>query len=246
MLNQNKNNFLICFIVSVALHFLFFFIIFYQKQNKQFFLQVPVEVSFYSPVQNLKNKGKVRITPPSADKIEKKAESKKNEPKIQELEKEVKKNKEDISLNSKNKEVEKEKKEEVSDKKDSKEQEKEEKTEQTEQTEQTKQDVPDFMPNKGIMLENADFKYSYYTTGIVKKISRYWQWANSYSSYRAVVYFRIERDGFVNIVKIKESSGDESFDENAVRAVQLASPFAPLPDGYNQDHLGVYFEFKFR
>ena len=67
-----------------------------------------------------------------------------------------------------------------------------------------------------------------------------------YSSYRAVVYFRIEKDGFVRNVEIKESSGDEGFDENAIRAVQLASPFAPLPEGYNQEHLGVYFEFKFR
>jgi len=236
MLNRNKNNFLIYFIVSVTLHFLVFFIVFYQKQNKQVFLQVPLEVSFYSPVQDFKKKGQVTIKSP-VNKIEKKIETKKEEPKKKE--EEIKK--EDIVLNSKKKEEETVQKESVKEKTVPKEQNKEEKTEQTQQ-----QDVPDFMPNKGIMLENADFKYSYYTTAIVKKISRYWQWSNSYSSYRAVVYFRIEKDGFVKFVEIKESSGDEGFDENAVRSVQLASPFAPLPDGYNQEHLGVYFEFKFR
>lgn len=246
MLNRNKNNFLVYFIVSVTLHFLVFFIVFYQKQNKQLFLQVPLEVSFYSPAQDFKKKGQVTIKSP-VNKIEKKIEPKKEEPKKKEEEikkEEIKKEeikKEDIVLNSKKKEEETVQKESVKEKIVPKEQSKEETTEQTQQ-----QDVPNFMPNKGIMLENADFKYSYYTTAIVKKISRYWQWSNSYSSYRAVIYFRIEKDGFVKFVEIKESSGDEGFDENALRSVQLASPFAPLPDGYNQEHLGVYFEFKFR
>jgi len=227
MLNQNKRTFFICFVMSLVVHFLCFFIVFYHKQSKQVFLQIPIEVSFYSPSQEFKKKSTVKIEKP-IKKIEKKVERKKEVPK--------KEKKEDVVVKSEKKEEEKTVKENAV----SNEQEKENKTEQTQQN------VSSFMPNKGIMLENADFKYSYYTTGIVKKISRYWQWSSTYSSYRAVVYFRIERDGFVKSVEIKESSGDEGFDENAVRAVKLASPFAPLPDGYTQDHLGVYFEFKFR
>ena len=99
--------------------------------------------------------------------------------------------------------------------------------------------------SKGIMLENKSFKYSYYTNTIVKKISKYWQWSKTLSAYRAVVYFRISRDGTVYDVNVKETSGDVTFDQNAIRAVQLASPFAPLPDSYEEDYLGVYFEFKF-
>lgn len=232
MVSQSKNNFLVCFAISLALHFLFFFIVFYHKQNKQVFLQVPVEVSFYSPVRDFNKKSTVEI---KSKKVEKTEEPKKIEPKKEK----IKVNKDDIALNSNKKEekkVEEKKEEPVPKEEENKE----------EQAETGQQEVPNFMPNKGIMLENADFKYAYYTTAIVKKISRYWQWSNMYSSYRAVVYFRIEKDGFVRNVEIKESSGDEGFDENAIRAVQLASPFAPLPEGYNQEHLGVYFEFKFR
>ncbi len=240
MLNRNSGSFLICFIASIVIHFLFFFMVFYHKQNEQIFLQVPIEVSFYSPKQDFGNKSVSSIQQP-VNKVENKVEDKienKVEPKKEIQKKEVKENKEDISLNAKKEEK---KEEPVKEEVESKEQVQEEQGEQTQS-----QGVPSFMPNKGIMLENEDFKYSYYTNSIVKKISRYWQWANSYSSYRTVVYFRIERDGFVKNVEIKESSGNESFDENAVRAVQLASPFAPLPDGYAQEHLGVYFEFKFR
>lgn len=244
MLNRNNSSFFICLVASVVIHFLFFFMFFYHRQNEQVFLQVPIEVSFYSPVQDFRNKSVAKIEQPVnkienkvEDKIEKKAEPKKETEK-KEI-KEVKENKEDISLNAKKEEKKKE--EPVKEEVDSKEQVQEEQGEQTQS-----QSVPSFMPNKGIMLENEDFKYSYYTNSIVKKISRYWQWANSYSSYRTVVYFRIERDGFVKTVEIKESSGNEGFDENAVRAIQLASPFAPLPDGYAQEHLGVYFEFKYR
>jgi len=234
MLNRNKSSFLICFIASVTIHFFCFFTIFYHKPNEQIFLQVPIEVSFYSPGRDLQNDGAVKTEQP-VNKIEKKIEQKKEEIK----KKVIKENKDDIALNSKKEEKKKE--EPVEEETSSKQQTEEQTSEQLQQ-----QGSPSFMPNKGIMLENADFKYSYYTTAIVKKISRYWQWANVNSAYRTVVYFRIERDGFVKSVEVKESSGNEGFDENAVRAVQLASPFAPLPDGYAQDHLGVYFEFKFR
>ena len=96
------------------------------------------------------------------------------------------------------------------------------------------------------MLENKNFKYSYYTSTIVKKISKYWQWSSASSAYRAVIYFRIAKDGTVYDIKVTEASPDENFNNNAVRAVQLASPFAPLPVNYEDDYLGVYFEFKFK
>ena len=95
------------------------------------------------------------------------------------------------------------------------------------------------------MFDNANFKFSYYTNSIVKKIRRNWRWSSSYTVLRAVIYFKINRDGDIIYTKIKESSGDEEFDKNALRAVLLSSPFAPLPETYYEEDLGVYFEFKF-
>lgn len=218
MLNLNKNSFFPYFVLSVIIHFLVFFIIFYQKTSKVTFMQIPVEVSFYSP----------------GDEIEKKLNDKtevKPEPKIEKKKKE-KIDKDDISLDKKKK---KEKTKTVS-----------KETEKKEDKKPVNKIESGSSPNKGIMIENADFKYSYYTSLIVKKISRYWQWSNVDSSFRALVYFKISKDGFVSSCVIKESSGDDSFDQNALRAIELASPFAPLPEAYKEDSLGVYFEFKFR
>ena len=95
MLNRNNGNFLICFVASVVIHFLFFFIIFYHKQNEQIFLQVPIEVSFYSPVQNFRNNSVSKIEQP-VNRVENKVEDKiekKVEPKKEIEKKEIKENK---------------------------------------------------------------------------------------------------------------------------------------------------------
>jgi TonB family protein len=97
-----------------------------------------------------------------------------------------------------------------------------------------------------ISVDTARFPYAYYTNTIVRKIGRYWQWSNEFGRLKSVVFFRITKDGSVPEVSLKDSSGDNLFDEQAVRAVKLASPFPPLPDGYPDNDLGVYFEFSYK
>lgn len=97
-----------------------------------------------------------------------------------------------------------------------------------------------------ISLDAAKFPYAYYTNLIVRKINRHWQWSNEFGKLRTVIFFKIGKDGVISDEKIKEDSGDRLFDEQAMRAVKLASPFPPLPEGYPDNDLGVYFEFTFR
>jgi TonB family protein len=97
-----------------------------------------------------------------------------------------------------------------------------------------------------ISVDMTRFPYAYYTNLIVRKIGRYWQWANEFGRLKSVVYFKILKDGTVSEVTVKEGSGDRLFDEQAVRAVKLASPFPPLPEAYAENDLGVYFEFSYR
>ena len=96
-----------------------------------------------------------------------------------------------------------------------------------------------------IALDNARFPYNYYTNAIVKRINANWQWSINSGRYKAVVYFKIEKNGHIAEVHIKNSSGDKTFDQQALRAVLLADPFAPLPEGFNENYLGVFFEFSF-
>jgi protein TonB len=97
-----------------------------------------------------------------------------------------------------------------------------------------------------ISVDTAKFPYAYYTNLIVRKINRHWQWSNEFGKLRTVIFFKIEKDGSLSGETIKEDSGDRLFDEQAMRAVKLAGPFPPLPEGYPDSDLGVYFEFTFR
>ena len=224
-----------CIIFSIIVHSLVFGAIFYNNNKKNVFVQVPFEVSFYSPVKQTVMREVVedkKVEPEVAPPVQKPKEQVKE------------KKKSDIVIKSKEKKDEKkETKKEESKAKEEKVEEKP--AEKPAEEAAAKEGNGNQYSSRGIVLENQNFKFGYYTNNIVKKISRHWQWSNTVEPYRAVVYFKIYRDGRVFDVKIKESSGNEPFDQNAIRAVELASPFAPLPDSYNEDSLGVYFEFKF-
>jgi len=63
-------------------------------------------------------------------------------------------------------------------------------------------------------------------------------------SKRVVVKFWIDRRGNVLTPEIEESSGDDTLDNSAIRAVIVSNPFPPLPDAYKDASLGVHFGFR--
>ncbi len=227
MIGHEKSKIFPFFVLSVVVHFGVFYVFFYQGK-KESFIQIPVEVAFYSPV-----KPNVSETVVQQDTDNKKKQD------------EIKSKKDEIALKKKE-----EKKKNIKEKKEEKKPVKEEVNDKKTLTDAAQvsnlQDNAANMQSKTVMFDDANFKYNYYTNSIVKKIGKYWQWSSPYASLRAVVYFKIDRSGNVHSAKLKESSGDDDFDQNAVRTVQRASPFAKLPDGYEEKDLGVYFEFKFR
>jgi periplasmic protein TonB len=90
-----------------------------------------------------------------------------------------------------------------------------------------------------IGVDNPDFTYGYYLDRLLSLIDANWTRPALGSGVRAVLSFRIERDGTLSELKVAESSGYNSFDLAALRAVQNASPFPPLPRAYRSDSLGV-------
>ena len=241
------------FVFSLCLHLIVLFAIFYNTKKEENFIQIPIDVNFISPVEtnNFANNNPAK-SESATEKYEKKAV-------VKETKKEIDKYSIKIEKKSKKKEAKKkteEKKQKVKEKPK-----KEVNKEVTKETSVQKENdvfadaktgsdtdpfnVPSNSGSKGVMFENTNFKFSYYANSIVKKIRRNWQWAGAYRALRAVIYFKINRDGDVVATRIKESSGNSDFDENATRAIILSSPFAPLPEAYTEDDLGVYFEFKF-
>lgn len=92
------------------------------------------------------------------------------------------------------------------------------------------------------------FPYAYYIDMLRRRISS--SWYNSLVSpglrgkFHSVVYFRILRNGSVKDVKLEKKSGIDTLDLSALRAVENASPFAPLPPDFSSDHLIVHFKFE--
>lgn len=88
---------------------------------------------------------------------------------------------------------------------------------------------------------------SYYLALILSKISQ--NWNNPYQgkkeTVRARIYFRIDKNGKLQEVKIENSSGDAIFDQSALRAVYDAKMFPPLPEEMKLSNLGVHFEFEY-
>jgi TonB family protein len=88
-------------------------------------------------------------------------------------------------------------------------------------------------------LDNPDFKFGYYIDQLLGAIDSKWVRPPLGNEVKATISFRILRDGSITPPQVATSSGYNSFDLAALRAVQNASPFPPLPRAYRNDSLGV-------
>lgn len=104
---------------------------------------------------------------------------------------------------------------------------------------------PDSGPRAGanlpLTLEGRPFAYPWYLEQLLSKVQRNWRPPSS--TLTATVHFRIERNGAIGDIEVSKSSGNFLFDQAAQRAVQAASPLAPLPADYSGDWLGVFLDF---
>jgi protein TonB len=99
---------------------------------------------------------------------------------------------------------------------------------------------------EGLSFDAKNFKYyySYYSGQIIRKIRGQWRLGENYGKLRALVYFKIYRNGTISDIFVKESSKNGEYDRYALDTVRRAEPFPDLPDDYEGDSLGVFFEFK--
>ncbi|MBP9144043.1 MAG: TonB C-terminal domain-containing protein [Thermoanaerobaculia bacterium] len=93
-------------------------------------------------------------------------------------------------------------------------------------------------------LDNPDFVYGYYVDQMLSMIQRNWVRPMVGSGVEATVHYRIQRDGRIVEVRIATSSGINSFDLAALRAVQSSTPLPPLPRAFREGSLGVNLIFR--
>ena len=98
----------------------------------------------------------------------------------------------------------------------------------------------------GGMLDDATFQYGWYLSNMSSIFSRNWTRPikpDLDRTLRAVVHFRIQKDGHLTEIVLETPSGDASLDRSALRAIQDSNPLPPLPYQYGKDSLGVRFFF---
>ena len=93
-------------------------------------------------------------------------------------------------------------------------------------------------------VDNPTFTYGYYLDRMLLLIRAKWSRPPLGSGVEATVHFRIQRDGSVEKIELVSSSGYNSFDLAALRALQAAAPLPPLPRSYREGQLGVTLIFR--
>lgn len=93
-------------------------------------------------------------------------------------------------------------------------------------------------------LEGGDFPFTLYIAGMQKAISRNWYRPQVGGDLTVVVRFRILRDGTITESVVTQSSGNATFDRQALSAVRSSNPLNPLPFAYNGTYLGVDLTFR--
>ncbi len=90
-----------------------------------------------------------------------------------------------------------------------------------------------------------DSQLGTYITALRRQVDVQWRLPEkSDTSYKITVAFSVDRQGEMTALRVVKSSGSTLRDQAALKAVQEAAPFAPLPTGYRADRVNVEFEFK--
>ncbi len=100
----------------------------------------------------------------------------------------------------------------------------------------------------GVDFGLSSFPFTYYLQIIQDRVSANWFTSlidpGVAGQFQCIVFFRILRDGRVVDLQIEVSSGLKSLDLSALRAVQNATPFPPLPREFEGDSLGIHLIFE--
>lgn len=93
-----------------------------------------------------------------------------------------------------------------------------------------------------VTLNVSDFPYAYYIQAIHRKIQERWE-GRAIEGRQPEIIFEIGRDGQLRRMSVGKSSGNPAYDQVAMRAINEANPFPPLPDGFDKSSLTVGLQF---
>ena len=103
---------------------------------------------------------------------------------------------------------------------------------------------------EAVDINTAEYRYVGYFSSMRKSIELVWNYpyeaAMKGIEGKVLLAFSIEPDGKASRIKVIESSGHKLLDDAIVKAIKLASPFAPLPENFEQERLTIKGAFHYR
>jgi TonB family protein len=105
-----------------------------------------------------------------------------------------------------------------------------------------------------IALDSKDPKYSDYLDQVRRRIKANWSFPCvknestrqcDYKTTDLLVEFGIAKDGHVPFVTVRRSSGYPIYDDYAVNAIKLASPFPRIPDAFSKSGVPISATFSY-
>ena len=85
--------------------------------------------------------------------------------------------------------------------------------------------------------------FSPYMRDLNRRIRMNWNPPESIGDRGVVASFSIAKDGSLLSCDVKNSSGSESVDKSAIKAIKDSAPFRPLPSNFNRQKVNILFTF---
>lgn len=95
-----------------------------------------------------------------------------------------------------------------------------------------------------VTLNVSDFPFAWYLQAVHRKVTDRWE-GKAQPGRQPVVVFEIGRNGEVGQIAVEKSSGNPFYDRVALRAIEEAKPFPPLPADFKDATLRIHLGFNF-
>ena len=98
-------------------------------------------------------------------------------------------------------------------------------------------------------LNTTEFRYLSYFLKLKRQIEGVWNYPEA-SRMRGeqgelLLVFTIRRDGYLEDVKLLDTSGFRRLDDEAIRAIRVAAPFSPFPKSWDLERLNIRAIFRY-
>lgn len=113
---------------------------------------------------------------------------------------------------------------------------------------------PESSPAPGVTLAPAtkqtgpavagDVNFTDYMSDLQIRIKQFWRPGHSNASRHTTVLFKLNREGELSDLRVKNSSGVDTADAAALKAVEAAAPFDHLPPGADES-VDIQFTFDY-